>query len=147
MERVGIVGNGFTLGPESYPSSLRPNIRSPGPGIHGQTGLARINAGSLTCVQYALPDHRSQTAEALQCPPGDSIHQFALSLIQERARLWVFLSHSKDTSQSCGANMHSVHSFLTGTRRLNLSAAAWGIHPSPCMGIDAFIASPTFNLG
>ena len=33
-------------------------------------------------------------------------------------------------SQSCGADIHSVHSFLTGTRRLILSAAAWGIHTS-----------------
>ena len=39
-ERVGIVGNGCTLGPKSYPSSLRPNLRLAGPGIHGQTGLA-----------------------------------------------------------------------------------------------------------
>ena len=55
-ERVGIVGNGCTLGPKSYPSSLRPNLRLAGPGIHGQTGLARSNTGSDTCVQYALPD-------------------------------------------------------------------------------------------
>ena len=33
-------------------------------------------------------------------------------------------------SQSCGANIHSVRSFLADTRRLILSAAAWGIHPS-----------------
>ena len=50
-------------------------------------------------------------------------------------------------SQSCGADIRSVHSFLTNTRRLTLSAATWGIHPSPCMGIDAFITSPTLNLG
>ena len=49
--------------------------------------------------------------------------------------------------QSCGADIHSVHSFPTGTRRLILSAAPWGIHPSPSMGVDAFIASPVFNLG
>ena len=49
-------------------------------------------------------------------------------------------------SQSCGADIHSVHSFLAGIRRLILSAAAWGIHPSPCMEIDAFIASPALNL-
>ena len=42
-------------------------------------------------------------------------------------------------SRSCGADIHWVHSFLTGTRRLILSAAAWGIHPPPCMGIDASI--------
>ena len=49
--------------------------------------------------------------------------------------------------QSCGADIHSVHSFLAGTRRLIRSAAAWGIHPSSCMGIEASIASPAFNLG
>ena len=49
--------------------------------------------------------------------------------------------------QSCGADIHSVHSFLAGTRRLIFSAAAWDIHPSTCMGIDASIASPAFNLG
>ena len=37
-EWVGIVGNGCTLGPKSYPSSLRPKLRLAGPGIHGQTG-------------------------------------------------------------------------------------------------------------
>ena len=49
-------------------------------------------------------------------------------------------------SQSCGADIHSVHSFLADTRRLIRSAAAWSIHPSSCMGIDASIASPAFNL-
>ena len=39
-----------------YPSSLRPNPRLASPGIYGQTGLARSNTGSDTCVQYALPD-------------------------------------------------------------------------------------------
>ena len=50
-------------------------------------------------------------------------------------------------SQSCGADILSVHSFLAGTRRLIRSAAAWGIHPSSCMAIDASIASPASNLG
>ena len=41
---------------EVLPSSLRANLRLAGPGIHGQTGLARSNTSSDTCVQYALPD-------------------------------------------------------------------------------------------
>ena len=45
-------------------------------------------------------------------------------------------------SQSCGADIHSFHSFFTGTRTLIHSAAAWGIHPSPCMGIDASVKPP-----
>ena len=49
-------------------------------------------------------------------------------------------------SQSCGADIHSVYSFLTGTHRLSFSAAAWGIHPSPCIEKDASIASPAFSL-
>ena len=60
--RVGIVGNGFTLGPKSYPSSLRPNHRLVGPGIYGRTRLARSSTGSDTCVQYALPDQGSEMA-------------------------------------------------------------------------------------
>ena len=55
-ERVGIVGNECILGPKSYPSSLRPNLRLDGHRIHGQTGLPRSHTGSDTCVQYALPD-------------------------------------------------------------------------------------------
>ena len=35
---------------------LSSNLRLAGSGIHGQTGLARSNTGSDTCVQYALPD-------------------------------------------------------------------------------------------
>ena len=61
-QRVGIVGNGYTLGPQPYPSSLRPSIRLAGPGKHGQTGLARSNTGSDTCVQYALPDQGPEGA-------------------------------------------------------------------------------------
>ena len=57
------------------------------------------------------------------------------------------LTFEEHIPQSCGADIHSVHSFLIGTRRLIFSAAAWGIHPSPCMGIDASVASPAFNLG
>ena len=49
-------------------------------------------------------------------------------------------------SQLCGTDIHSIHSFLAGTHRLVLSATAWGIHPSPCMGIEANIASLAFNL-
>ena len=55
-ERVGVVENGCTLGPKSYPNSLRPNFLLADSRIHGQTGLARSNTGSDTCVQYALPD-------------------------------------------------------------------------------------------
>ena len=55
-ERVEIVGNGCTLGLKCYPSSLRSNLRLSGPRIHGQTGLARSNTGSDTCIQYVLPD-------------------------------------------------------------------------------------------
>ena len=61
-DRVGIVGNGCTLEPKSYPSSLRPNLRLAGPGIHGQTELARSKTGSDTCVQYALPDQGPEGA-------------------------------------------------------------------------------------
>ena len=50
-------------------------------------------------------------------------------------------------SQSCGADIHSVHSFLTGTCTPILSAAVWGIHSSLYMWIDASIAPPAFNLG
>ena len=49
-ERVGIVGNGCTLGPKTYPSFLRPNLRLASPGIHGKTRLSRSNTGSDTCV-------------------------------------------------------------------------------------------------
>ena len=61
-ERVGIVDNGCTLGPKSHPSSLRPSLRLAGPGIHGQTRVARSNTGSDTCVQYALPDRGPEGA-------------------------------------------------------------------------------------
>ena len=55
-KRVGIIGNECTLGPKSYPISMRPNLRLAGPGIYGQTKLARSNTGSDTRVQYALSD-------------------------------------------------------------------------------------------
>ena len=74
---------------------------------------------------------------------------FALSLIQERdyRSTGPPLTFEGHISQSYGADIHSVHSFLTGTRRLIFSASTWGIHPSSCIGIDAFIASPAFDLG
>ena len=55
-ERVGIVRNGCTLRPQSYPSFLRSNFRLAGPRIHGWTRLARGNTDSEVCVQYELPD-------------------------------------------------------------------------------------------
>ena len=61
-KRVEIVRNGCTLGQKSYPSSLWPNFRLAGSGIHGQTGLARSNTGSDTCVQYTLPDQGPEGA-------------------------------------------------------------------------------------
>ena len=61
-ERVRIAGNGCTLGPKSYPSFLRPNLRLSVPGIYGQTGLARSKTGSDTCVHYALPDQGPKRA-------------------------------------------------------------------------------------
>ena len=61
-ERVGTAGNRCTLGPKSYPSSLRPNLHLAGPGIHGQAGLARSNTGSDSCAQYALPDQGPEAA-------------------------------------------------------------------------------------
>ena len=61
-ERVGIVGNGCALGPKSYPSSLRPYLCLAGPGIHRQTGLARSNTDSDTCVHYALRDQGPKKA-------------------------------------------------------------------------------------
>ena len=66
---------------------------------------------------------------------------------RESSSIGSSLTFEGHISQSCCADIHSVHSFLTGTRRLILTAAAWGIHPSPCMGIDTSIASPAFNLG
>ena len=62
-ERVRIVGNGCTLGPKSYPSSLRPKLCLVRSGIHGQTGFARSDTGSDTCVQYALPDQGPEGAD------------------------------------------------------------------------------------
>ena len=56
------------------------------------------------------------------------------------------LTFEENISRSCSADIHSVHSFLAGTHRLILRAAAWVIHSSPCMGIDASIASPAYNL-
>ena len=52
-ERVGIVGNGYTLGPQFCPSSLRPNLRLTGPRIHGWTGLARGNTTSDFCAELS----------------------------------------------------------------------------------------------
>ena len=63
-ERVGIVGNGYTLRPQSYPSSLRPNLRLAGPGMHGRIELARGNTDSDVCVQYALPDQGPEGASS-----------------------------------------------------------------------------------
>ena len=66
---------------------------------------------------------------------------------RERLSIGSSLTFEGHISQSCGADIHSVHSLVEDTRRLILSAAAWGIHPSSCMGLDASIASPAFNLG
>ena len=181
-ERVGIVWNGCTLGPKSCPSSLRPDLRLAGPGIHGHTGLTRSNTGSDTCVQYALPDQglegasswsrmahhlgRSRLTSAL--PPGGpgkkplrdeepsvGYHSgmvtdcggFAVSPRRFHSPIRS-LPHSRESpskdssfrfegniSQSCGVDIHSVHSFLLG------------IHPSSYIGIDASIAFPAFKLG
>ena len=88
----------------------------------------------------------SQAAEALQCPPR-RFHTPIRSLphSRERASIGSPLTFEGHISQSCGADIRSVYSFLTGTRRLILSAATWGIHPSACMGIDAFIGHPSRN--
>ena len=64
---------------------------------------------------------------------------------RERPSISSSLTFEGHIAQSCGADIHSVHSVLTGNWRLILSAAACGIHPSPCMGIDASIASFAFN--
>ena len=53
---VRLVKNGYTLEPQSYPSSRKPNLRLAGPGIHVRTGHAWGNTDSDVCVQYALPD-------------------------------------------------------------------------------------------
>ena len=66
---------------------------------------------------------------------------------RESPSLGPSLTFEGHIAQSCGADIHSVHSFLAGTRRPILSAAAWGILPSSCMGIDASVASSAFNLG
>ena len=72
-ERVGVVRNVCTLGPKSYPSSLRPNLPLAGPGIHEETGIARSNTGSNTCVQYALPDQGPEGAGSSHgTPPRQS---------------------------------------------------------------------------
>ena len=157
--RVGVVRNGCTLGPKSYPSSRRPNLRLADSRIHGQIGLAWSNTGSDTCVQYALLD---------QSPEGTGSwsrmeRSFELFLVtdcggfaesprrfhtpvhsephsRESPSIGSSLTSKGHISQSCGADIHSIHSFLAGTRRLIFSAAAWDINPSPCMGIDASIA-------
>ena len=51
---VEIVGNGCTLGPQSYPSSLKSNLRSARLGIHGRTRLAQGNTDSDACIQYTI---------------------------------------------------------------------------------------------
>ena len=71
----------------------------------------------------------------------------SLTYSRESPSIESSLTFKGHISQSCGADIQSVHSFLTGTRRLILSVAAWGIHPSSYIGIDASIASPAFNLG
>ena len=65
--RFGIVKNGCTLGPKSYPSSVKPELRLAGTRIHAQTGLARSNTGFNTCVQYALPDQGPEGAGSSSC--------------------------------------------------------------------------------
>ena len=196
-ERVGIFGNGFTLRPKSYPSSLRPNVYLAGPGIQGQTGLIRSNTGSdnthylIKVPKWLAPDPAWHTTSAelgshqplLLVGRGrrlsatyhsqlDATREqlFGLFLVTDCGGFAVSprrfhtpirsLPHSRESpsieasltfeghiSQSCGTDIRAVHSFLAGTRRLILSAAAWGIHPSLWIGIDAFIASPAFNLG
>ena len=54
--RAEIAKNGYTLGPQSYPSSLGPSLRLTGPGKHERTGLARSTAVSDPCSHHALPD-------------------------------------------------------------------------------------------
>ena len=61
-ERVKIVENECTLGPQSYPSSLRPNLRLSGPGIPCRTGHAQGNTNSVVCIQYELFDQDLQGA-------------------------------------------------------------------------------------
>ena len=55
-ERVRIVRKGCTLGPQSYPCSLKHNLCLAGPEIHGRTGLVSDNTDSDACLQHALPD-------------------------------------------------------------------------------------------
>ena len=61
-EQVGILGNGCTLGPQSYPAFPRPNLLAASPGIHWRIRLAHGNADSDVCVQYALPDQDPEGA-------------------------------------------------------------------------------------
>ena len=56
------VEKGYTFEPQSYPSSLRLNLRLASPGIHGRTGLAWGNTDSDVCVQYALPNQSLEGA-------------------------------------------------------------------------------------
>ena len=139
--RGGAGRNGWervTLGPKSYPSSLRPNLSLAGFGIHGQTGLARSNTGSDTCVQtmvWTVFGHRLRAACSIPWRFHTPIRSLPHS--RESPSISSSLTFKGHISQSCGADIHLVHSFLTGTRRLILSATAWGIHPSQCMGIDA----------
>ena len=52
-----IVGNGYTRGWLSYPSSLRPNSRLTSLGIRGRTWPAPNNVDSDFSVQCTLSDH------------------------------------------------------------------------------------------
>ena len=61
-ERVGIVGNGYTLRTQFHLSSLRSNFHLVGSGIHGRIRLAQSNTNSDVCVQYALPDQSPEGA-------------------------------------------------------------------------------------
>ena len=136
---VGIVGNGYTLAPQSYSSSLRSNLCLADPGIQGRAGLfgatqtpmsvfnthflIEVPKGvapyiALHTTSAELSSHqprflmgRKDTTRWRTLPvgyhtgaiswtvlsrrlqrfcsvlPWNSIHQFALSSIQERVRL------------------------------------------------------------
>ena len=61
-EQVRVVGYGYNLGPQSYLSSLRPNLRLASPRIHGWIRLVRGNTDYDVCIQYALLDQGSEGA-------------------------------------------------------------------------------------
>ena len=126
-ERVGIVENGCTLGPKSYPSSLRLNLRLAGPGIHRQTGVALSNTGSDTCVQYALPDQGHEGVA-----PDPTWHTTSAELESHQPRLLVGRGrhHSATKHSQLGVHTGSIVWTVLGHRLRRLCSVPQEISPT-----------------